>query len=245
MTREEMYRFGKAFVVSAIVFAIFSMYLFLRRGYFNLYIANKVFGSSAVLLASVTLVVGILSKRYTFFTSLMTIRRQLGLLALGFVVIHVILSLWQKNKFPFPEWYLNHWVSILFGITAIIIWLYLMRISKNSKIKKMGIEIWKRNLSLFSQVAFLAIFLHLTIMKYEGWIRWFKGQTKQTAELLNPNYPPASLFVFLIMIAVILFRLVARIRHKSPSQTPQPLPLQHNKKPELNHLAGGILAVIL
>ena len=214
MGREELYRFLKGFVVSAIIFAIFSLYLFLRRGYFNLYIANKVFGSTAVLLSGITLVIGILSKKYTFLASFMTIRRHLGLLALGFAVIHVVLSLTQQNKFPFPQWYLSHWIPILFGIAAVIAWFYLMWISRNSKIKEMGVEIWKRNLSLFSRFAFFAIFLHLTVMKYEGWIRWLKGQTKQTAELQNPSYPPASLFVFLIMIGVIAFRFVAGILRK-------------------------------
>src|SRR3989344_6251040 len=126
MGREELYRFLKGFVVSAIIFAIFSLYLFLRRGYFNLYIANKVFGSTAVLLSGITLVIGILSKKYTFLASFMTIRRHLGLLALGFAVIHVVLSLTQQNKFPFPQWYLSHWIPILFGIAAVIAWFYLM-----------------------------------------------------------------------------------------------------------------------
>lgn len=215
MSREEIYRFGRSFIISAIIFAIFAIYLFLRRGYFNIYIANKALGSSAALLAGLTLIIGILSKKYPFLASFMAIRKNLGLSAMAFAILHIVFSLLQQNKFPFL-WYVNHWISILFGIIAITLWLYLAWISRNSKIKEMGSEIWKRNLSLFSKIAFLAIFLHLTIMKYEGWIRWFKGQTKQTAELLNPNYPPASLFVFLIMIAVILFRLAARFIKFTP-----------------------------
>lgn len=32
-------------------------------------------------------------------------------------------------------------------------------------------EIWKKSLGIAGQVAFVAIFLHVTIMKYPGWIR--------------------------------------------------------------------------
>ncbi len=82
----------------------------------------------------------------------------------------------------------------------------------------MGSEKWKKTLSILSQIAFVAIFLHLVIMKYQGWIRWFLGKTKQTPELLNPSYPPASIFVLLFIVIVIVYRVINHLIYKSKTK---------------------------
>lgn len=207
MNGEEARRWAKTLLLTLAIFAAFSIYLYVRRGYYNLYIINKVFGSSAAVLAGITLLIGPLEKIYKSLTPLMTIRRHLGLTAFGLAVLHIIASLLQQNRFPLFAWYLREWIPVSFGILAIGIWIYMTFISRNEKIKEMGVEAWKRALSIAGQVAFVAIFLHLTIMKYPGWIRWFNGQVRQTPELANPSMPPASIFVFIIMLVVILYRV--------------------------------------
>ena len=208
----------KSIGVSLLVFILFSIYLFLRRGYYNLYIINKVFGSTAIVLAGFSLLVGPLSRSNPFFSRFMTIRRQLGLSAFVLAIAHIIASLLQQNRFPLFSWYTNEWIPVLFGIVAVGIWVYMTYISRNSKIKQMGIDVWKRNLSIAGKLAFIAIFFHLTVMKYEGWIRWFRGQVKATPELANPSYPPASLFVLLIMVIVILYRVMYYFKTKTNSR---------------------------
>lgn len=49
-------------------------------------------------------------------------------------------------------------------------------------------------------------------MKYPGWIKWLNGQVKASPELANPSYPPASIFVFLIMVGVVLYRTIHWLR---------------------------------
>lgn len=204
---ETLKRWLRALVISLVVFLILSVYLYLRRGYYNLYIINKVFGSTAVVLAGVALLIGPLRKN-PIASSFMTIRRHLGLLAFGFALLHVIASLYQTNRFAWFSWYLNEWIPVGFGILAILIWGYMAYISRNTKIVQLGVDEWKKRLSLAGKIGFLAIFLHLVIMKYEGWIKWFNGDIKQSAELANPSYPPASIFIFAIMLLIIIFRLV-------------------------------------
>ena len=198
-------RWKKAIIVTLLVFFMLSFYLFLRRGYFNLYIANKVFASTAVILVGITLVIGPL-RRIPLFASFMIIRRQLGLLAFGLVIFHVAASLYQTNRFSLPSWYIKEILPITFGLLAVFIWGYMAYISRNTKIQQMG-ALWMKYLSIGGRLAFLAIFLHLTVMKYEGWIKWWNGQVQKTPELANPSYPPASLFVFLFMSIVILYRV--------------------------------------
>lgn len=215
MNTEDRKRWGKSLVIFLIVFLVLSLYLFLRRGYYNLYIINKVLGSSAVIIAGLTLVVGPLSKRFSIFTGFMTIRRHLGLLAFGSAMAHVVASLVQTQRFEWFSWYLREWIPVFFGILALGTWVYMTYISRNSKIKQLGVDIWKKRLSLGGNIAFLAIFLHLTTMKYEGWIRWFNGQTRQTSELANPSYPPASLFIFIVMVLVIAYRIYLYFKYRS------------------------------
>jgi len=196
----------RAAFISFVVFLLFSVYLYLRRGYYDVYIINKVLGSTAVVVAGLTLLAGPL-RRIRFITPLMTIRRQLGLTAFGLVVFHVIFSLFQMERFEWFSWYIEEWIPVTFGIIAVIAWICMVYISRDSKIVSLGADRWKKWLSFLGKLAFLAIFLHLVILKYPGWIRWFTGQTRQTPELLNPSYPPASLFVFLIMLVIILYRI--------------------------------------
>src|SRR3989344_4485392 len=113
MNRNDAERWGKSILVFLIIFIGFSVYLYLRRGYYNLYIINKVFGSTAVILAGITLIIGPLSKKFSSFAQFMTIRRHLGLLAFGTAVLHIILSLSQTERFAWFSWYLNEWIPVL------------------------------------------------------------------------------------------------------------------------------------
>lgn len=214
MYSEAYKRWIKSLGITLLVFSVFSLYLFLRRGYYNLYIINKVCGSAAVVLAGGTLLIGPLSKRFKMMSSLMTIRRQLGLSAFGFALFHIVFSLAQQERFPFPAWYQKELIPVGAGIGAVIVWSYMAYISRNEKIREMGVEVWKKRLSIAGQIGFLAIFLHLTIMKYPGWINWLNGKAKVSPELANPSYPPASIFVFLFMVGVIVYRIITYFLHK-------------------------------
>lgn len=212
MNREDTFRWIKSTLIALIVFSLFSFYLLERRGYYNLYIINKVFGSTAVVLAGMTLLISPLSQKLSFFTKGMTIRRNLGLLALGFGLAHITASVFFLSaRFTFA-WYIREAIPVAFGVFAILVWFYLASISQNSKIQKMGAELWKRHQSIGAKIAFLAIFLHLVIMKNQGWINWWQGKVKQTPELANPSFPPASLFVFFFMVIIILYRILRKAR---------------------------------
>lgn len=233
MHKEEVFQWFKALIITAIIFVAFSLYLTLRRGYYNLYIINKVFGSTAAIVAAFTLIIGPLHRKFPALTHLMGIRRELGLVAFGLAIAHIAASLILQNKFAFPSWYFKEIIPVLFGVGAIAIWSYMTYISRNSQIKKLTADIWAKHLSLSAKIAFLAIFFHLVVMKYQGWLTWFKGQTKQTAELANPSYPPASLFIFAIMLAVIIYRLINDIIHRNSGKENQPL-VQPQNPPQIN-----------
>lgn len=211
---ENSRRWIKSLIVTIIIFLLFAVYLTLRRGYFNLYIANKVFGSTAALLAGITLIIGPLSKRITAFARFAEIRKELGLLAFCFALLHIGASLLQTERFSLFSWYLGEWIPVSLGLIAVATWGYMTFISRGKKIKQMGVDVWQRRLSLAGKIGFLAIFLHLLIMKYPGWVRWLNGQVKATPELANPGYPPASLLLFTVMVFIIVFRVINTYLYK-------------------------------
>lgn len=227
MNKNDLSRWGRSLIIFLLILIGFSIYLYLRRGYYNIYIINKVLGSTAVLLSGITLFIGPLSHKFPSFAKLMSIRRNLGLLAFGIAILHVVVSLVQTERFVWFSWYFNEWIPVTFGVLAIGIWVYMTFISRDRKIVLMGSDVWKKRLSFAGNLAFLAIFLHLTVMKYEGWIRWLNGQVKQTPELANPSYPPASLFVFLFMVVVIVYRIANSLLRK-PLTPVAPTALEQN-----------------
>lgn len=217
MTNEDIARWLKSIIIALVVFFILSFYLIERRGYYNLYIINKVLGSTAAILAGITLIIGPLSKKFSFFALEMSIRRHLGLTAFFLALLHMVFSLFfLPNKFPFA-WYIKEWLPITFGALAISTWIYMTYISRNSKIKEFGTTLWGGKLSIAGQLAFVLIFLHLTVMKTAGWLKWFNGEVKQTPELANPGFPPASLFVLFVITAVIAYRTYILLRKKTIS----------------------------
>lgn len=210
-----MVRWLHAITIVLVVFVLFSFYLYLRRGYYNDYIINKVLGSTSAILAGLTLIIGPLAHRNKIFARYMTIRRELGLLALAAALLHVFYSVYVlSDRFP-SSWFIQEITPITFGGIAIAIWIYVASISSKKSITRLGSDSWRQRQKICGHVAFFAVYLHLVIMKYQGWIKWITGQVKLSPELANPGFPPASTFVFLIMTGVILYRLFLVIHPKT------------------------------
>lgn len=203
-----------ALVVAGVIFVLFSLYLFARRGYYNLYIVNKVFGSTAVVLAGLTLALGPLAGKFKSLVQFVTMRKELGLLALVAALLHTIASVFfLSNKFP-VSWFQKEWIPVAFGAGAMFIWLLIPFLLHEKHIVHMGEKTWRKYQSLAGRIAFVLIFLHLVAMKWQGWLNWFAGKVKPSPELANPGYPPASLFVLATMLLVMLVRTYNRLTEK-------------------------------
>jgi hypothetical protein len=202
-------RWLKGLAAALIIFALFSIYLFLRRGYFNVYIANKSFAGTAAVLAGIALILQPLSKHWRWLIPWMARKRQLGLSALGFALIHIGSSIiLLQDKFPL-SWYLDKMAPTLAGIIALVIWIFLAYLSRDKKVEELGFPLWKKYQSWGARTAFLAVYLHL-LMKYYGWLDWFTlHPIESTPELKNPSYPPSSLLVLVFMTAVIIYKALS------------------------------------
>lgn len=218
MTREQFRQWFVAVVTSVTVFAALSTYLFLRRGYYNLYIANKAFGSTGLIVIGLVLLIGPLARLYQRFDPWIVYRKELGIVGFAAALTHTIISLFfLPDKFAFVSFFtftsLNRGlVPFLFGITSIIIFFILTILSVDSVIHRMDKAVWWRWQYWGVRIAFILLFLHLVAMKYPGWISWFvKGGGN---ELTRPFMPPGSLIAGSFGLFVLLVRLVELVDAK-------------------------------
>lgn len=204
MNSNEILRWVKAFFLVAIIFLLVFSYVAFRQGSQTLSTFNKSFASTATIVAGLTLVIGPLSKKFISLTKLMTIRRQLGLLAFGVILGHVGIVLGSLSA--------DEWIPLSFGAMALLTWCYMVFISRDSVVLQMGPAVWKKRLSFAGFLAFGVIFIHVILLQNQAWLRWFHG-AKKTAQLLHPNLAPISFFVFLLMCGVIVYRIFIHFKY--------------------------------
>lgn len=218
MSREQLRQWAVAILVAATVFAVLSAYLFLRRGYYNLYIANKAFGSTGLIVIGLVLLVGPLARLYQRFDPWITYRKELGIVGFAGALAHTVISLFLlPDKFAFASFFtftsLNRGlVPFLLGLGSIIMFFILTVMSVDSVIRRMDKAVWWLWQYWGVRIAFVLLFLHLVAMKYPGWISWFvKGGGN---ELTRPFMPPGSLIAGSFGLFVLLVRLVEPVDAK-------------------------------
>lgn len=198
----------KALIFSILTFALFSLYLYVRRGSYTLGTFNKALGSEAIILGGITLIMGPLASRFAFFKAQVPLRRQLGVLAFYFAAGHLIATLLQTTRFAFPTWYLKEWIPVILGLLGLLLWLFMNWLSNDKRIQKMGFPKWHALLKNSGKIAFLTVFIHIIILKQSGWIQWLTGQPLSGPKLTHPEFIPESFLVFLIMLGIIIYRVI-------------------------------------
>lgn len=204
MTRETVRQYAIALITSLIFFVILSFYIVLRRGYYDLYIANKVFAGVSFLLLGAILFIGSVSRLYTRFDTWVKYRKELGILAFGLAILHGIVSLYfLPDHFPSARYTTTN-LPFLFGLSALSIVAVLFIFSFDRIISLFDKKTWWQLQYWGIRVAVFLVFLHVVIMKYPGWINWFTRGGG--SELARPYLPPASFLVSLILFFVVVTR---------------------------------------
>lgn len=199
-------QYGVALAVAILLFVILSIYLFYRRGYYDLYIANKVFAGLAAILLGVVLLIGPLSRLFSFPDRYVQYRKELGIVAFFLAFIHEIVSLFfLPSKFPLSGFLGTLNWPFIFGLVATIILIGIFLISNDRAINAFGREKWWRLQYWGVRLAFILVGLHVFIMKWKGWVIWYK--VGGSDNLIYPEWPGAGLLVGWFMAFVVLVRL--------------------------------------
>jgi DMSO/TMAO reductase YedYZ heme-binding membrane subunit len=190
----------RTFVFSVFVFTFGSLYLFSRRGNFDLYIANKVFATTALVLIGLSMALSGLCFFWDFVDTKIIYRKHLGLVGLLYAILHVIVTTTLlPHKFAFPEWIYIHKPSFIFGTIALAIFLIMAIMSRRHIINQLGGKTWRALLSYGGYTAFILVMAHFALLKYNGWIGWFRTR--------EPFLPPLSLLEIIFATAVIILRI--------------------------------------
>ncbi len=200
-------RWGQSIVIALLVVGLMIGYYRLRGSAIEPFYLNKIFGAVAVILAGLTMLVGPMLSHKPEWKTLIGFRRPLGLLAFAAALTHATLLLFFLGaRFPLA-YYQKEWWPVGLGILAFLAWSGLVYISRDSQVMSLGFPRWKFLQNWGGRIGFVLVLLHVTSLKYEGWIQWITKDPKGPAGLVNSPYPPSSLIVFVIMVSIIVFRL--------------------------------------
>lgn len=208
--RYQVQQYGAAAVVAGIVFGIFSLYLYYRRGYYDLYIINKIFAGDAAILLGLVLLLGPLTRMFDRFDKYLQYRKELGVSAFILALLHSISSFFfLGDHFPWSSFFGKQLYPFLFGLGGIIV-LSALFISSRMRVKELlGTQAWWKFQYWGVRVAFLLTALHVGVMKWKGWVVWY--QQGGGSELMHPEWPGAGLLVGWFMAFVVFVRIIERL----------------------------------
>ena len=217
------------FVFSGGVFGLGSLYLFARRGEFDLYIANKVFATTALVLIGLSFALSGLCYFWDFIDTKIVYRKVLGLVGFYYSLVHIFVSLFLlPNKFPLPSWVFGHIPTVVFATLGLIIFIVMAVVSNDDVMHELGSKKWRQTLRA-GYLAYIFIIIHFALLKYNTWIAWFNTG--------KPFLPPLSLLEMIFAVLVIGLRIALEIsirRRKAASQvTANEVQSQAPEKPSL------------
>src|SRR3989344_3647529 len=206
-------QYGVAIAVAAILFILFSVYLFYRRGYYDLYIINKIFAGVGTILLGLVLLLGMLCRLFKTFDKYLQYRKELGIVAFFLIIAHVLSSyFFLSDKFPQARFFSSGLWPFIFGLLGTILLVVEFAISNEWMRAKLGNQRWWPMQYWGARLIFIFTILHVFFMKYSGWLSWYqKGGAK---ELARPDWPGAGLIVGWFMFFVVLNRLAEAINGK-------------------------------
>lgn len=200
---------ANTFFFSAALFILGNIYLFTRRdalnifaneASYNIFIANKVFASTAVVLIGLSLALSGLCYFWDFVDTKIIYRKYLGVMGLFYGIAHIIVTIvFLTEPFTVRDYLSRHPISAVFGALALIVLIYLGAISNRYAIYELGGQKWRNTMRYGGYTALLLVAVHYFVLKYNGWITWFKT--------FDPVLPPLSLLTGIFVVFVIVMRL--------------------------------------
>lgn len=204
--KNQFKRYGMALAAAIPPFVILSTYLFYRRGFYDLYIANKIFAETSAILLGVVLLIGPLNRLFSLPSRFIGYRKELGITVFALAIVHIISSyFFLPLRFPLAQFTgILYWPSI-FGFAAVFILAAAFLISNKRAAAAVGKLKWRALQCWGARIAFAFIILHVFVMKWASWVSWYKiGGTK---DLVHPEWPGGGLLIGWFMAFVIFIRL--------------------------------------
>jgi DMSO/TMAO reductase YedYZ heme-binding membrane subunit len=204
--------YGGAAAIAILLWSLVTYYHFVRRHIWNpfsshelnfLLLANKGLALTAVLMISLSVLLGPLARWSSFCRKRVGYRKQIGLLGAMLAGLHVIVSLLMlPEQFPLI-WYGEHLPALGMGIAALLTLLVISVHSTESAPRRIGYRRWKTIQRLVYSTLLFAMAHYMLMGKPANWVRW--SQTMETP------LPPGTLVVTVVVVLVLIARLIAML----------------------------------
>ncbi|MBI4426582.1 MAG: ferric reductase-like transmembrane domain-containing protein [Candidatus Kerfeldbacteria bacterium] len=199
-------------VIAVLPFALLSLYLFFRRGYYDLFIANKIFAGVAAILFGLVLILGPLRRSFPGLQQSIDLRKELGIVAFFLALVHSVVSSFFLESHFSRTWFVENLWSVLFGVVALVVFAILLVISYRFLRERLGVNRWRVLQNWGMRIGFLLVVLHVGALKLPAWISWYqKGGEK---ELVHPEWPGAGLLVGWFLAFMLFVRIASMFGEK-------------------------------
>lgn len=126
----ELKKYVFAVLLAGFIFLALSLYIFFRRGYYTLYIANKAFAGDAALLLAIVFLLGPFSRFFNVFDRFLQYRKEIGILAFFLGLVHGVVSFFfLPNYFPQARFLTGLNWSFIYGLIGLVLLILVYLIS--------------------------------------------------------------------------------------------------------------------
>lgn len=195
-------------VYSLILFILLSGYYVVQGSSFEMRTLNRIFADLSMLLIGISLMLSSICYFWNFADTFIIYRKHIGLVGVGYMVIHIIMSVTMSAYAPFPAYYLAdaRIASFIAAVIGTVIFLLMAVISNRFAMVEIGPQLW-RKLMRIGFIGFAVTLFHFGTKGMPYWIAWLRGEA---ASIL----PSFGFIVFLFGIVVLGMRLALWI-HKT------------------------------
>lgn len=209
----KLYKYFVPFALAVALFVLFSIYLYLRRGFYDLYIINKILAGVAAVQLGIVLLLGPLGRIFDKYDSLLKFRKYFGIVAFLMALLHSVISFFfLSDHFPIMKYFTPINVPFIFGLLGVLLLTILFLISNEKTKQLLTPQRWWRMQYIGVRIAFIVVALHVFIMKYSGWISWY--QEGGSSKLVHPEWPGLGMLVGFFILYVVMVRLSEAISTK-------------------------------
>lgn len=208
-----------AVFIALILLIIFGSYLFFRRGYLFdapltadiLYVPNKVLVGTGTVLLAFAFLIGPIVRYFDRFDQWIGYRKEIGIVGAVLALSHAFISyFFLPLKFPHAK--LN-FASLEFaaGLAGAFLLLFLVIISFKKAIDFLGGSRWWFLQRWGLRLVILFTLIHVYVMKWNGWVKWWRDGGVPNAELAHPLIPGLGLLVTMFLTWVVIVRMYESI----------------------------------
>lgn len=202
----EVRKYSLALAVTIPLFVLFSAYIYYRGGFYDLYIANKIFAGLSAALLGIVLLIGPLARSFPQHRKYIQYRKELGILSFFLALAHGIASFFfLPEHFSRERFFTTGLWPFIFGLAATVLVTVIFAISNQRAMFALGTKVWWLIQSWGVRATFILVGLHVGVMKYKDWIEWYQQGGAST--LVHPEWPGLGLLIAWFMGFVMLVRI--------------------------------------